>query len=649
MRHGLRGPSYGVVSACAAGAARDRRRATRMIQYGDADAVVTGGAEAALTPLAIAALRRDGRDCRRRGISRPFDARRDGFVMGEGAGVLVLEDAEAAEARGATILGEVLGYGATSDAFHLTAPRAGGQRRRAGDRARARRRRASSAERRRLRQRARHLDAAQRPLRDRRDQARARRRARARRSRSPRPSRRSATCSAPPARSRRSRRSLALRDARRCRRRSATRSPTRSSTSTTSRRGARPLETDGRARRSRSRTRSGSAATTPCSAWRGPHDASTATPRVHRAAQRAAEPARAPRAALRPRHASTLLRTRRDARRSSATRAARGRRRRRRRRPRRRPAGRLLRAGRRLPRRLARRGARRHDRAACCSSPAARACPVVGFVESGGARMQEGTAALGGYGRIFRAQRRAVGRRAADLDRRRRLAPAAAAYSPALTDFVVMTEDARDVPHRPRRRARGRWARRSTPPTLGGPRVHERNGVCHLVAADDVAAATRSRATCSAYLPSARRRARRRARSPVEPGARRPRAPSCRPSRARSTTCATSSPAIVDGGSLLEVAPRWARNIVTGFARIDGRAGRRVANQPRYLGGVLDAESARRRRARFVEHLRPFGLPLVVLVDTPGFMPGTRQEQAGVIRHGASLVRAFAGGDACRR
>ncbi len=71
-----------------------------------------------------------------------------------------------------------------------------------------------------------------------------------------------------------------------------------------------------------------------------------------------------------------------------------------------------------------------------------------------------------------------------------------------------------------------------------------------------------------------------------------------------------------------------------------------IANQPRYLGGVLDAESAQ-KGARFVERCDAFGLPLLVLVDTPGFMPGTRQESAGVIRFGASLVRAFAA-PACR-
>jgi 3-oxoacyl-[acyl-carrier-protein] synthase II len=120
MRHSLRGQSYGVTSACAAGA-HAIGAATRMIACGDADAVVAGGAEAALTGLARAGFAAMGATSDE-GVSRPFDARRDGFVMGEGAGVLVLEEASAASARGARVLGEVLGYGATSDAYHLTAP-----------------------------------------------------------------------------------------------------------------------------------------------------------------------------------------------------------------------------------------------------------------------------------------------------------------------------------------------------------------------------------------------------------------------------------------------------------------------------------------------------------------------------------------------
>ena len=125
MRHGLRGPAFGVVSACAAGA-HAIGMAMRAISCGDADAVVAGGAEAALTPLARAAFAAMDAtsSC---GVSRPFDARRDGFVMGEGAGVLVLEDAAKARARGATVLATLRGYGATSDAHHLTAPHARGE------------------------------------------------------------------------------------------------------------------------------------------------------------------------------------------------------------------------------------------------------------------------------------------------------------------------------------------------------------------------------------------------------------------------------------------------------------------------------------------------------------------------------------------
>jgi 3-oxoacyl-[acyl-carrier-protein] synthase II len=120
MRHGLHGHTYGVVSACAAGA-HALGDASRIIRAGDADVVVSGGAEAAISGVAVAAFAAMEATSPS-GISRPFDARRDGFVMGEGAGALVLEEMEAAQARGAAILGELLGYGATCDGYHLTAP-----------------------------------------------------------------------------------------------------------------------------------------------------------------------------------------------------------------------------------------------------------------------------------------------------------------------------------------------------------------------------------------------------------------------------------------------------------------------------------------------------------------------------------------------
>jgi 3-oxoacyl-[acyl-carrier-protein] synthase II len=125
MKHDLRGQSFGTVSACAAGA-HAIGMSERLIRYGDADCVVTGGSEAAITPLATAAFARMDA-LSDSGISRPFDRRRDGFVMGEGAGILVLESEEFAKQRGARILGVLRGYASTSDAYHLTAPEPNGR------------------------------------------------------------------------------------------------------------------------------------------------------------------------------------------------------------------------------------------------------------------------------------------------------------------------------------------------------------------------------------------------------------------------------------------------------------------------------------------------------------------------------------------
>jgi 3-oxoacyl-[acyl-carrier-protein] synthase II len=125
MKYGLKGQMFSVVSACSSGA-HAIGCALRMIQWGDADAVVVGGAEATLTPFGFGSFN-SMQALSPTGISRPFDARRDGFVMGEGAGVLVFEEASAAAERGATVLGEVAGYGSTSDAYHLTAPEPSGE------------------------------------------------------------------------------------------------------------------------------------------------------------------------------------------------------------------------------------------------------------------------------------------------------------------------------------------------------------------------------------------------------------------------------------------------------------------------------------------------------------------------------------------
>jgi acetyl-CoA carboxylase carboxyltransferase component len=262
--------------------------------------------------------------------------------------------------------------------------------------------------------------------------------------------------------------------------------------------------------------------------------------------------------------------------------------------------------------------------------------PVVAFVESGGARMQEGTAALAGYGRIFRETVALTGV-VPQISVVSGASAGGGAYSPALTDLILMTEDAAMFLTGPGvvREALGEDVDAAT---LGGPRVHERNGVCHLVAADEPAAVEAVRSLLR-YLPS----------SAGEPlPVMKPVAPAIAdpgavvPSEARKAYDVRDAIAgIVDGDSLSELAPRWARNVVTALARIEGRPVGIVANQPRYLGGVLDAQGSE-KAAWFVGFCDSFGLPLLAVVDTPGFMPGTRQEQAGVIRHGASLVRAFA-------
>jgi 3-oxoacyl-[acyl-carrier-protein] synthase II len=130
MMFNAKGPNYATVSACAT-SAHAIGDAYRTIQYGDADVMITGGAEATVTPMAIGGFanmkalseRNDSPET----ASRPFDATRDGFVMGEGAGIVILEELEHALGRGATIYAEIVGYGATGDAYHLTAPAPDGE------------------------------------------------------------------------------------------------------------------------------------------------------------------------------------------------------------------------------------------------------------------------------------------------------------------------------------------------------------------------------------------------------------------------------------------------------------------------------------------------------------------------------------------
>jgi len=253
--------------------------------------------------------------------------------------------------------------------------------------------------------------------------------------------------------------------------------------------------------------------------------------------------------------------------------------------------------------------------------------PVVGFIDSGGARLQEGSAALSGYARIFR-EHVALSGKVPQVSVICGPSAGGGSYSPALTDFVVMTEQARMFLTGPGivREVMGEDVDAET---LGGPRVHDRNGVSHFTAAGDADAAWLVRELLSVLQ------------LPRHGGHSAPGIPPVPTEQRKAYDVRGVIRGMADEGWFLEYAPRWARNMVCGFARLGGRAVGVVANQPRYLGGVLCSDSAA-KAARFVRTCNAFGVPLVVLVDTPGFLPGTQQEQGGVIRHGAKLVHAFA-------
>lgn len=260
--------------------------------------------------------------------------------------------------------------------------------------------------------------------------------------------------------------------------------------------------------------------------------------------------------------------------------------------------------------------------------------PVIGLVDSGGARIQEGVTALDGYAGIFRATVRNSGR-VPQLTVVLGPCAGGATYAPALGDVVLMAGERAAMFLTGPRVVEQVTHEKITAGELGGAAMHaRRSGTVALDASSQDDIFVRVRALLD-QLPSSCWST-----APVRAA----RAPGPLPSLPRQSRqvydVRTVVAGLVDDGSFLELHRRHARNLVTGFARLDGSSIGVVANQPYALGGTLTV-AASEKGARFVRMCDAFGIPLLVLVDTPGFLPGRHQEAAGVIRKGARLLYAF--------
>jgi propionyl-CoA carboxylase beta chain len=267
--------------------------------------------------------------------------------------------------------------------------------------------------------------------------------------------------------------------------------------------------------------------------------------------------------------------------------------------------------------------------------------PLVGLNDSGGARIQEGVLSLGAYADIFLRNTLASGV-VPQISAIMGPCAGGAVYSPAITDFTIMVQDTsymfvtgpdviRTVTHE-----------QVTKDELGGAAAHnERSGVAHFSVGDDRECLLLIRELLG-LLPS----------NNVDgaPAARTSDPPDRADEHLDSLVPAVVSQAydmldaihaIADDGYFLEVHRHFARNILVGFVRLDGRTVGVVANQPAHLAGVLDIDASV-KGARFVRFCDAFNIPLVTFEDVPGFLPGTVQEYGGIIRHGAKLLYAFA-------
>lgn len=264
--------------------------------------------------------------------------------------------------------------------------------------------------------------------------------------------------------------------------------------------------------------------------------------------------------------------------------------------------------------------------------------PVIGLNDSGGARIQEGVRSLGGYADIFLLNTLASG---VVPQISAILGPCAggAVYSPAITDFIFMTDQSsymfitgpdviKTVTHE-----------EVSMEDLGGASAHStKSGVCHRHFPDELSLLTHIRKLLS-YLPSNNREKAPR-RKAVAPAVQL--ADDFIPAESQKPyDMKKIIDSLVDADSFFEIHPDYAKNMVVGFSRIQGETVGIVANQPLHLAGCLDI-AASLKAARFVRFCDCFNIPILTLVDVPGFLPGTDQEWRGIITHGAKLLYAFA-------
>ena len=265
--------------------------------------------------------------------------------------------------------------------------------------------------------------------------------------------------------------------------------------------------------------------------------------------------------------------------------------------------------------------------------------PIIGINQSGGARIQEGVASLAGYAEIFHRNVKASG---VVPQISLIIGPCAggAVYSPALTDFIIMTKSAYMFVTGPEV-VKEVTNENVSFDELGGALIHnQRSGVAHFLVENEQECFRTLRMLLS-FIPSNNLENPPRIVPKDDPNREDDELNSILPPNPnKSYDMEVIIRKIVDSGDFLEVQKYWARNIIVGFARLDGNSVGIVANNPEVLAGVLDIDSCN-KAARFVRFCDCFNIPLIALVDVPGFLPGTNQEWGGIIRHGSKLLYAF--------